>query len=278
MEISKMSIPSREWDVSSADVSSSGVSWGAVIGGAFVTAALSLILLALGAGFELSVVSPWSSVGVSAATAGSVAIVWLILTEVVASAMGGYLAGRLRTTWRTIHNDEVHFRDTANGFLVWAVAVVLTVAFLGAAATSMTNGAARADETARSGVVESSGLRGQEYFVDRLFRSDRPAAESAGTRAEAERIFAHSMLRNEVSAEDTSYMAHLVSATTGLDRNEADKRVTGVLAEARQSEDSLKKATAHLLLWIFLALLMGAFCASYSATIGGRQRDRVRAI
>jgi heme/copper-type cytochrome/quinol oxidase subunit 2 len=279
MEISKMSIPSREWDVTAADVSSSGVSWGAVIGGAFVTAALSLILLALGAGFELSVVSPWSNVGASAATAGSVAIVWLILTEVLASAMGGYLAGRLRTTWRTIHNDEVHFRDTANGFLVWAVAVVLTVAFLGAAATSMTNNASRADEAAgRSGAGESNGLKGQEYFVDRLFRSDRPAAESATARAEAERIFAHSMLRNEVPAEDTSYLAHLVSATTGLDRSEADQRVADVLTEARQAAASLKKATAHLLLWIFLALLMGAFCASYAATIGGRQRDHVRAI
>ncbi len=132
MEVSELSTSVRE-----RDISSSGVSWSAVVGGAFVTAALSLIMLALGAGFGLSSVSPWSNVGVSASTAGSIAIFWLILTEIVASAMGGYLAGRLRTKWHTIHNDEVHFRDTANGFLVWAVAVVLTTAFLGTAAVSM---------------------------------------------------------------------------------------------------------------------------------------------
>src|ERR1700691_3808011 len=81
------------------DVHSPGVSWGAVIGGAFVTAALSLIMLALGAGFGLSAVSPWSNVRASAATVGAVAIIWLILTEAVSSSMGGYLAGRLRTKW-----------------------------------------------------------------------------------------------------------------------------------------------------------------------------------
>jgi hypothetical protein len=51
--------------------------------------------------------------------------------------------------------------------------------------------------------------------------------------------------------------------------------VSDTIADARQTEDNARKATAHLLLWIFLALLIGAFCASYAATIGGRQRDHV---
>ena len=44
---------------------SSGVSWGAVMGGAFVAAAFYMILLALGAGFGLSAVSPWSRLRIS---------------------------------------------------------------------------------------------------------------------------------------------------------------------------------------------------------------------
>src|SRR6202140_3797482 len=92
MESSELLVVARQ-----RDISSSGVSWGAVIGGAFVAASLSLMMLALGAGFGLSTVSPWSNVGASAATAGTAAIIWLILTELIASAMGGYLAGRLRT-------------------------------------------------------------------------------------------------------------------------------------------------------------------------------------
>jgi hypothetical protein len=78
---------------------STGVSWEAVIGGVFVISALYLILLALGAGFGLSAVSPWSNVGASASAAGAVAIAWLIIIEIIASAFGGYLTGRLRTKW-----------------------------------------------------------------------------------------------------------------------------------------------------------------------------------
>src|ERR1700730_4553522 len=77
------------------EANSSGVSWAAVIGGGFVTAALSLILLALGAGLGFSSVSPWSNVGASASTVGTAAIVWLILIQVIRSSMGGYLEGRL---------------------------------------------------------------------------------------------------------------------------------------------------------------------------------------
>jgi hypothetical protein len=251
---------------------SSGVSWGAVIGGAFVAAALSLILLALGAGFGLSAVSPWSNVGASAAAIGGVAIVWLILTEAVASSMGGYLAGRLRTRWRSIHTDEVHFRDTANGFLVWAVAVVMTVAFLAAGAVSMVGGA--------PAEVAAPGNAAEGYFVDRLFRSAHPITsdDDPFVRSEAARIFDYSVLQDGLSAGDQTYLAQLVAAKTGLTAADAQKRVSDTIADARQAEDATRKATAHLLLWIFVALLVGAFCASYAATIGGRQRDHVRVI
>lgn len=122
-------------DFTITEAYASGVSWAAVIAGAFVTAALWLILLTLGVGIGLSVVSPWSQVGVSAAGIGVAAIVWMIVVQFIASSMGGYLAGRLRTRWATIHTDEVYFRDTAHGFLVWAVGLVITAVFVTSAAT-----------------------------------------------------------------------------------------------------------------------------------------------
>ena len=39
--------------------------------------------------------------------------------------------------------------------------------------------------------------------------------------------------------------------------------------------DATRKAGAYLSLWIFVSLLASALCASYAATIGGRQRDAV---
>src|SRR5947207_15619619 len=93
-----------------SEAHSSGVSWGAVIGGAFVAAALYLILLALGAGFELSAVSPWSNVGISASTAGAAATVRLILMAIVSSALGGYLTGPLRTKWALLPAHYVEIK------------------------------------------------------------------------------------------------------------------------------------------------------------------------
>lgn len=255
---------------------SSGVSWAAVIAGAFVTAALSLTLLALGAGFGLLTVSPWSSGRTSASAVDATAIIWLIVVQVLASGVGGYLAGRLRTKWAAIHSDEVHFRDTAHGFLVWAVAVVLTAAFLGSAATALVGGAEMA-----------SDMPGQEntYFVDSLFRSG-PAATTAPTanaddglvRGEAAGILANALRPGDAAAPDRVYLAQLVSARTGMSQADATQRVSDVVAQARQAADIARKTTARLLLWTFVALLIGAFCASYAATVGGRQRDHLKAV
>ena len=102
--------------------------------------------------------------------------------------------------------------------------------------------------------------------------TDRPI------RAETERVFVKALGQTETSAADQTYLGRLVAAGTGMSEPEAGKRVSDVMALARQAADSARKAVAHSLLWIFVALLIGAFCASYAATIGGRQRDHVKLI
>jgi hypothetical protein len=257
---------------------SSGVSWGAVIGGAFVAAAFYLILLALGAGLGLSALSPWSSVGVPAAAVGAAAIVWLIFIEVVACALGGYLTGRLRTKWALVHTDEVYFRDTANGFLAWAVALVISVTLLTSAGALMVGKSAELRSQAPNNTAVSP-LNPNAYYVDMLFRSDRPgSANDAAVRAEASRIMDRAILQDQMPGADRDYLVGIIAAQTGISQPKAEERVATVIADARQAEDTARKVTAHLLLWFFLALLMGAFSASYAATIGGRQRDHVKAV
>ena len=258
-----------------SDAHSSGVSWAAVTGGAFVSAALALIMLALGAGFGLSSISPWSNAGASASTVGTAALLWLVFTELVASAMGGYLAGRLRTKWATIHTDEVYFRDTANGLLSWAVAVVITAAFLASSAAVMVGGSAQVAAAETAGAARTADPNA--YFVDSLFRSDRPSQDTtnAGNQGEAGRIFANALRLKDIPAADRTYLAQMIAARTGLSQTDAEKRVSDVVGEARQAMDAARIAAAHLLFWTFLALLVGAFSASLAATWGGRQRDHV---
>jgi hypothetical protein len=258
---------------------SSGVSWAAVIAGGLVTAALSLILLALGTGLGLSSISFWSNAGMSAATIGTAAILWLILMQIMSSSMGGYLAGRLRTKWANVHTDEVYFRDTAHGFLAWAVALVVTAGFLASAASSMVGSQASDAPESRIAGARNGGRSFDlnEYFTDTLFRSDSAKLDSSDSyvRGVTGRIFANALRQGDLSAADRGYLDHLVAMQTGLNQTDADKRISDVFARAQQTAEMARKALAHLLLWTFLALLIGAFCASFAATIGGRQRDHV---
>jgi hypothetical protein len=97
-----------------------GVSWAAVLAGAVASLALTLVLLSFGAGMGFAVVSPWGNSDVSATTF-KIGTGWhglyFIPMAMISSAIGGYLAGRLRTKWVGVHATEVHFRDTAHGFL-----------------------------------------------------------------------------------------------------------------------------------------------------------------
>src|SRR5271169_57883 len=207
------------------DSNQSGVSWPPVIAGAFVAAALALILLALGTGIGMSSISPWAGSGVSGKAVAAGAIVWFVLIEMMACAMGGYLAGRLRTKWVNVHSHEVYFRDTAHGFLVWAVSLVITAAFLASAATSVAGGAAQRNAAgiASTGTGESV-LNPNAYMVDMLFRSNGAPNDrnDVAGRAEAERIFSHSMREQALSATDRNYLGQMVAARTGLSQSDAE--------------------------------------------------------
>lgn len=172
----------------------SAVSWGAILAGAIAAAALSLILVILGVGLGLSSVSPWSFEGVTAETFGWSSIAWLTFTAIAASGLGGYLAGRLRTKWSSLHGDETYFRDTAHGFVSWAVATLLTAALLtsaiggilgaGAKVAGATAGAAASTAGGIAAAGAGSAAMGNDqgdvqYWVDSLFRANLTAAQPA---------------------------------------------------------------------------------------------------
>lgn len=286
----------------------SAVSWGAVAAGAAAAASLSLILLILGVGLGLSSVSPWARDGVSAATFGLSTILWLTLTQLLASAMGGYLAGRLRTTWPEAHTDEVYFRDTAHGFLAWAVASLATAALLTSVIGSILGGGVQAGASVVGSVASGAGSAvgaaatsrmapggdggPMAYFVDSLFRRDAAATPIAGASmaptgteaVEVGRIFMNVGRAEALPPEDLRYVGQIVAQRTGLSQQDVEKRVADVHAKAqarvreaeaaaREAADKARKTSAYSALWLFVSLLVGAFVASLAATFGGRRRD-----
>ena len=77
----------------------SALSWSAVIGGTVAAIAVTLTLLALGSAFGLATISPWPGLGAKPTSFTIGAGIWLVVTQWLSAALGGYIAGRLRVRW-----------------------------------------------------------------------------------------------------------------------------------------------------------------------------------
>ena len=266
----------------------SAVSWPAVIAGAVVTAALSLLLLALGSGIGFSVMNPWASGPTAAETtkAATVAGIYFTVTAVIASAVGGYLSGRLRALWMGTHPHEVVFRDTAHGLIAWAVATVATAAFLGSAGTAITGGAASG--AAHGAVVAQARDGAFSAMTDRLFTYDYVAVSKAqggqanpgvardynGDRAAADRLLGRSVFQGRaLTTDERQSLAIMVASRTGLSLPDAEKRVAAIEADARSAAETARRVGMMLSFWLVAAMLAGALASSLGAWEGGAVRD-----
>lgn len=291
---------------SSPRAHSHGVCWAAILAGAAGAAVLSLVLLLLGTGIGFAIVSPWTNQGASAPTVGISTIIWITIVQILASVLGGYLAGRLRGSWGSLHSHETYFRDTAHGFLAWTIATLAMASLLSSAAGSVLSGGLKAAAAVAGGAATVVGAGGASaaasassaggsdplgYFTDSLFRSGAPqtsssagGGSSSAPSVEVGRIFTMSLKNGTLSPADSQYLAQLVAQRTGLSPEDAQKRVNDTYAQAQQSiqeakvqaqaaADAARKASAYLALWLVVSLLVGALTASWAATFGGRLRD-----
>ncbi|MFY8106794.1 MAG: hypothetical protein ACOVKO_07740 [Elstera sp.] len=278
----------------SVESSKSALSWGAILAGAVTATGATLILLLLGSGIGLTMVSPWSGQSSSATTVGVTAAMWLVLVQWLSSALGGYLTGRLRTKWTAVRTPEVFFRDTAHGLIVWAVATVFVVGFLSSAIASLMGAggtvvgaaatAAGATGTAAVAASNQGSTLSTSYFTDMLLRPERGVARSGANEgaapAEVARVLLQGAATGDVPENDKAYLASVVSTRTGLPDAVARARVDSVLKQvdgarmaATEAADQARKAAATSALIGSLSLLMGAFIAAAAAAMGGRQRD-----
>lgn len=278
--------------------SKSAIAWGPIFGGAVAATGISLILILFGSGLGLTMVSPWSGESSSAATVGISAAIWLVVVQWLSAALGGYLTGRLRTKWAAVHTDEVFFRDTAHGFVSWAVATVFVAGFLASSLGSLVGAGAQAvgSAAATAGVAGSAAAASASgdasgstdmatsYFTDALLRPQQAQAraqnDDGAATAEVSRILLNGAVQGGVPEDDKAYLATIVAARTGLSPQDARARVDAVLKRiedakvaAQQAADEARKAAATTAMVGSLSLLVGAFISCAAAALGGRQRD-----
>lgn len=278
--------------------------WGPVILGALGAAAMSVVLLAFGSALGLSVVSPYQYAGISAKGAAIAAAVYLALVMVASFAAGGYIAGRMRTPWRTTDEVEMHFRDGAHGFGVWSLGVLLGAALAASGVGAVVSAAGKATTTiAAAGTAGAASnpalgqlsLRPTDYAIDRLLApapapAGAPAAAPAPaapatdataaaapvranpvtprSRADLEapiaRVFAAGLTNPQLDARHRTYLARIVSEQTGLPQAEAEKRVDETYADLKAAEQKARDAAEAARKTAIIA----AFLAAATLAIG----------
>jgi hypothetical protein len=168
----------------------------------------------------------------------------------------------------------VFFRDTAHGFVMWAVAAVIAAALFSGTIAAI---AGRSGQAA----LAMDSAQNSAYALDSLFRSDRPGADTTvDLRPEANRILANGISNGALAEADRTYLAKMVESRSGGTFEGAQKRVDSVFVEARaadvkvrQAVDTARKRAATASLFTALSMLVGAFIACTAAALGGQHRD-----
>src|ERR1044071_345857 len=237
------------------------IHWGPGIAGAIVAAATSFVLMGFASAVGLMVASPsptWRDTSVWLAVLSGF---WIIVVAVGSFALGGYLAGRVRSTWAA-SPDEVEFRDGTHGLIVWAIGVMLGAVLLAMTANSFAAGNAASPPRDTAGAPSFLA-----YEIDRLFRSDRREPAAPELRAEAARIIMRGLGRTELPAEDRTQLVRLTTAVPGLSPPEADRRVTQVVTDALSAASRARSSAVILVCCLAAALAAAAAAAWFAAGI-----------
>jgi hypothetical protein len=246
------------------------IHWGPVVAGAVVAAATSFVLLTFASAIGLAVASPsptWRDTSVGLVILSGV---WVLVVAVGSFALGGYLAGRVRSSWSTT-TDEIEFRDGVHGLLVWGLGVVIAALLAWGSVTAISAANTANSSGQRTQTREPSFLA---FELDRLFRSDRrPEAVDPDARAEAGRILLTGVGRRDVAADDRTYLARLVVGRTGIGPADADRRVSQILEESRRAAAQARASGVIAAFTSAAALALAAVAAWLAAGIGGHHRD-----
>ena len=234
----------------------SAVSWAAILAGAAVACAVSLLLFVLAAGLDLASFS-MATLRRGSASLTAMAAITLIATQWIASGVGGYITGRLRTRWTGTHTHEVFFRDTAHGFITWAVATLFMAIGLGSAVSSLIGADLRSGPTLASAAPAAAVPRAALVVI----QASAPQAEPTTLDPED-----GLQLVRPAQQQAHHYVTQLVLA-----QDSGEPRADAPRAPAMRDPERRDAALGSLL--TALSMVIGAFIAGVTAALGGRLRD-----
>jgi len=264
------------------------LSWGAIIAGAICGAAISILLFAFGSAVGLTAVSPWPHTGLSPVVLAVIGAIWVAVVQVIGFGIGGYVAGRVRNSWRSVAPHEQRFRDGMHGFITWGLALLIGSVVAATAMGGLIRGGAQAAApfaaasvaTRQGPAVATPGDYGVDYLLRPVNGKPVTAVPIDDIRPSLVRIFADNLGSGGLPPRERTYLASLVSSQTGMAAADADRRVDEAFAEARNADakarlaaDKARKATALAAFLAAASLAVGCAAACAAAGAGGRHRD-----
>jgi hypothetical protein len=252
------------------DVAPRFLQWSPIVLGALAATALSFILVTFAAAVGLGVMSTAPTWRDASAALWILSGLYLIIQAVLSFGLGGYIAGRIRTSIVATVADEGEHADGLHGLGVWALAVVM-----GALLAALIAGAALPRSSSGTAVQTGATEPLLSYELDRLYRAGRrpPNTDLSSERAEAGRILLTASGRDGMSPDDRAHLIQQVSSTTGLAPADAERRVDSVIANSKIAITRSRRSTVILAFSVATAVLLGAVAAWAAACAGGRHRD-----
>jgi hypothetical protein len=281
------------------------VSWGAVFAGGVVAVAIGAMLSILGVAIGASTVNATHGSTPDGQTFGIAGGIWLLVSNLIGLAVGGYVAARL--------SGSADGTDTTlHGLAVWAIGYLLSAVLLGNIIAGTASTAVQGASSVLGGVMQGAGQAAQgaaqaasgpanqalqqvnpQQLVERAQQGLRgtggdPAQMTSDQRnAEIAQLLTRRVTDGSLPPPDRDRLTRLVAAEYNIPQDEAQRRLTEVEQQAtataqqaeqraREAADAAATAGAVAAYWAFAALLLGAAAAVLGARIGTRATVPVR--
>jgi hypothetical protein len=269
----------------------SRISWDAVVAGAVTALTIGLMLNALGAGIGATTVDATARASPTVSSFGIGAAIWILVSNLIALGVGGYVAARLSGT---ADNTD----GNLHGVAVWGTMFLISAVLLGnlvsgvasgasSVVSGITGGAGSAVSTIGQQVTGSTDRGTIQNLADRAQDALRgsggaPAAMTSDQRkAEMGSIVTRRVTSGPMSTQDRDRLSALVAAEYGISQQDAQARVAQLEQQAvetarrteetaRTAADAAAKGAATAAFAIFGVMLLGLIAAILGARKGTR--------
>ncbi|PWE53983.1 PhnA-like protein [Metarhizobium album] len=260
------------------------ISWGAVLAGAVIALTAHFLLNLLGIGIGAAVLDPMTNDNPDASTFSIGSAIWFILTGIIASFAGGYIASRLSGRPST-STGALH------GLTSWAVTTLFLLYLLGTSVGALVGGVysglsglvAGAGQTAAT--VATAAAPSIATATDPMASIEQQVRETSGSDPESLRNAAVAAVRGVMTGDPAqadnarTQAAEALARAQNIPVEQARSQVQLYEAQYRQAVESAKQTavqaadTATSVISIaaiiaFISLAVGAAAAWIGGAVG----------